>query len=144
MKRTRLNLAVLRSTLRSQASEAAPTLTQLLSAPGDASLSRRELLGLAGVAAVSMPPMVKRVAPARSISASSAGGVLPARHISDGLGTQHRPPRAIPRKVKHTGTAKLLLWPCHLQGKISALEVSTPTWREYKHERRGLKDTGWY
>ncbi len=64
MKRTRLNLAVLRSTLRSQASEAAPTLTQLLSAPGDASLSRRELLGLAGVAAVSMPPMVKRVAPA--------------------------------------------------------------------------------
>ena len=63
MKRTRLNLAALRGTLRPQASEGAPTLTELLSAPDSATLSRRELLGLAGVAAVSMPPMVKQVGP---------------------------------------------------------------------------------
>ncbi len=64
MKRTRLNLAALRGTPRLRSTDAKPTLSEVLSTPSAVSLSRRELLGLAGVAAVSVPPMVKEVGPA--------------------------------------------------------------------------------
>ncbi len=64
MKHTRLNLAALRGTMPSRLSADEPTLTEVLSTPESVNLSRRELLGLAGVAAVSMPPLLRKVGPA--------------------------------------------------------------------------------
>jgi len=63
MKHTRLNLAALRDTMPSRLSADEPTLTEVLSTPESVNLSRRELLGLAGVAAVSMPPLLRKVGP---------------------------------------------------------------------------------
>lgn len=62
MGRTRLDLATLRVNRLPGPPEGAPTLDHLLASEGGLTLSRRELLGLAGVAVITVPPLSKRLA----------------------------------------------------------------------------------
>lgn len=60
---SRLNLEALRRRPPARSPDSSPTLTRLVASDGAITVSRRELLGMAGLAAVTLPPLTRSLTP---------------------------------------------------------------------------------